>query len=142
MEMVKWGRGEVRDFAKFNGAKALQLQRRECARLGRRPFEAQGKQECLRYRRVLASEIARVGSTAQLSGQNDDDNEGVAEDAGGAGAFNGAGAGAVDWADGRAGAGEGGVDLRDGFAHLWMGSLVTGTNQAAGDVGTRILRRD
>src|SRR5258708_29202101 len=77
------------------------------------------------YHRNLAAAEFRLNGKSRT--RND---EGVAEDGGGEGAFDGAGAGAGDWADGRAGAREGGVDLRNGFAHLWVGPLVAGTDQA------------
>src|SRR6266850_8510837 len=69
-----------------------------------------------------------------------DDDEGVAEDAGGEGLADGYGRSAGDRADGRAGASEDGFDLWDGPAHLRMGPLVTGAHQAAIDAGARILR--
>ncbi len=81
---------------------------------------------------VLASGFARWAGERIV---DDDDDEGVAEDAGGEGPADGYGDGTGDRADGRAGAGEDGFDLRDGFAHLWMGPLVAGTHQAAGDAG-------
>ena len=45
------------------------------------------------------------------------------------------GEGAGDWTDRCAGARANGVDLRDGFAHLWVGPMVAGADQAAGDLG-------
>src|SRR5713226_3789906 len=72
--------------------------------------------------------------------KNGSDDEGVAEDAGRERSADGYGRGAFDWANRRAGAGEDGFDLRDGFAHIWMGPLVAGAHQAAGDAGARILR--
>src|SRR6266481_9951225 len=85
---------------------------------------------------VLASRFVRWARDEVDGG----DDEGVAEDASGAGPADGYGGGAGDWADGRASAGEDGFDLRDGFAHLWMGPLVARAHQAAGDPGARILR--
>src|SRR5713226_3025040 len=91
------------------------------------------------YRAPTDADVGRCASIrdcAMSEGRVDGwDDEGVAEDAAGAGLADGYSRGAFDWADGRAGAGEDGFDLRDGFAHLWMGPLVAGAHQAAGDAG-------
>ena len=93
------------------------------------------RQECLCYWRVLASKFGRAGS-ASRNKHNDDNDESVAKDAACARAIDGNGANADDGADGRAGARKDCVHLRDGFAHLWVGPLVAGADQAASDAGT------
>src|SRR6266581_6636858 len=81
---------------------------------------------------------AITGAGVRVDGRDD---EGAAEDAGREGLADGYGGGAFDWADRCAGAREDGFDLRDGPAHLWVGPMVAGAHQAAGDAGARILRR-
>src|SRR5580698_6047792 len=59
--------------------------------------------------------------------------EGFAQGTGGAGTFTGKDSCASDWADRCAGARPDGVDLRDRPTYIWMGSVVPGADQAAGD---------
>src|SRR5258708_4515834 len=75
---------------------------------------------------------AITGAGVRVDGRDD---EGAAEDAGREGLADGYGGGAFDWADRRAGAREDGFDLRDRPAHLWVGQMVAGAHQAAGDAG-------
>lgn len=77
--------------------------------------------------------IRLVQARPESSPSHDYNHESFAQDAGGAGTFTGKGEGAGDWADRRAGARPDGVDLWDRSTYIWMGSVVAGADQAAGD---------